>query len=147
MLQWQWRHKWCHLRQSAFRIDVFDTDIQIPETYHRAQRNYLWWQAKRKFYSRSYESPLFTVESTMKLTYQTVMRSCYKPGKILLNARWDRTSPGGRRIRKAKLSKRGTKCVAVIGPQSLPSAVFPSIGYYITGFISWSNDGLLDFTV
>ena len=34
----------------------------------------------------------------MNLTYQTVMRSCYKPGKILLNARWERTSPEGRRI-------------------------------------------------
>ena len=35
-------------------------------------------------------SPLFTVESTMNLIYQTVMRSCYKPGKILPNARWER---------------------------------------------------------
>ena len=34
----------------------------------------------------------------MNLTYQTVMRSCYKPGKILLNDRWERTSPEGRRI-------------------------------------------------
>ena len=35
-----------------------------------------------------------TGELTMTLTYQTVMRSCYKPGKILLlNARWERTSP------------------------------------------------------
>ena len=34
----------------------------------------------------------------MNLTYQTVMRSSYKPGKILLNARWKRTSPKGRRI-------------------------------------------------
>ena len=31
----------------------------------------------------------------MNLTHQTVMRSCYKPGKILLNARWERTSPEG----------------------------------------------------
>ena len=29
-----------------------------------------------------------------------------------------------------------TKCVAFTCPQSLPSAVFPSIGYYITRFIS-----------
>ena len=29
------------------------------------------------------------------------MRSCYEPGKILSNARWERTSPEGRRrIRK-----------------------------------------------
>ena len=41
-----------------------------------------------------------TVESTMNLTYQTVMRSCYKPGKILSAARWERKSPGP--IRKAK---------------------------------------------
>ena len=26
----------------------------------------------------------------MNLIYQTVMRSCYKPGKILPNARWER---------------------------------------------------------
>ena len=39
-----------------------------------------------------------TVESTMNLTYQTVVRSCYKPGEILLNARWKGTSPEGRRI-------------------------------------------------
>ena len=50
---------------------------------HRAHRSYLWWQAKGKFYSRSHESPLFTVESTINFTYQTVMRSCFKPGKIL----------------------------------------------------------------
>ena len=37
----------------------------------------------------------------MNLTYQTVMRSCYEPGKILSNARWEGTSPEGRRrIRK-----------------------------------------------
>ena len=36
-------------------------------------------------------SPLFTVltvESTTNLTYQTVMRSCYKPGKILISNLW-----------------------------------------------------------
>ena len=38
-----------------------------------------------------------SVYCTMNLTYQTVMRSCYKPGKILSNARWERTSPEGRR--------------------------------------------------
>ena len=27
-----WRHYLCHLRQSAFRIDSLDADIQIPET-------------------------------------------------------------------------------------------------------------------
>ena len=26
---------------------------------------------------------LFTVESTMNLTYRNVMRSCYRPGKII----------------------------------------------------------------
>ena len=89
----------------------------------------------------------------MNLTYQTVMRSCYKPGKILCDARWERKSPT--RIRKVKLFERGTKCreekdmnngevrigpnyfyplslyymlVAVIRPQSLPSAIFRSIG-------------------
>ena len=62
---------------------------------HRAQRSYLCRQAKRKSYIRSHESPLFTVESTMNLTYQTVMRSCYKPGKILPTAQWERTSPEG----------------------------------------------------
>ena len=51
-----------------------------------------------KFYSRSHESPLFTVESTKKLTYQTVMRSCYKSGKILNENKL--RSPDGRRIRK-----------------------------------------------
>ena len=51
---------------------------------HRVQRSYFWWQAKRKFYSRSHESPLFTVESTMNLTYQTVMPSCYNLVKYYL---------------------------------------------------------------
>ena len=42
-----------------------------------------------------------SVYYTMNLTYQNVMRSCYKPGKILSNARWEGTSPEGRRcIRK-----------------------------------------------
>ena len=78
----------------------------------------------------------------MNLNYQTVMRSCYKLGKILPNGRWEQTSPEGRRIWKAKLSERGTKCreekvslyymlVAFIRPQSLPSAVFRSIGLYV----------------
>ena len=66
--------------------------------------------SEAKIFRRSHDSPLFTLESTMNLTHQTVMRSCYKPGKILLNARWERTSPKGRRIWKAKLSERGTKC-------------------------------------
>ena len=38
---------------------------------------------------------LFTVESTKNLTYQTVIRSCYKPGKIISNAQWERTLPKG----------------------------------------------------
>ena len=39
---------------------------------------------------------LFTVESTiLELTYQTVIRSCYKPVKIISNARWERTLPKG----------------------------------------------------
>ena len=48
----------------------------------------LRWQAKQKFYSRLHESPLFTEELTMNLTYQTVMQLCYKPGKILPNTQW-----------------------------------------------------------
>ena len=32
------------------------------------------------------ESPLFTVETTLNLTYQPVMQQFYKPGKILSNA-------------------------------------------------------------
>ena len=43
-----------------------------------------------------------TVESTMNLTYQTIMRSCYKPGKILSDARWERRSLG--RTRKGSFS-------------------------------------------
>lgn len=31
-------------------------------------------------------------------------------GKILLNSRWERMSPEGRRIWKTKVSERGTKC-------------------------------------
>ena len=43
-----------------------------------------------------------SVYCTMNLTYHTVMRSCYKRGKILSNARWERTSPEERRrIRKS----------------------------------------------
>ena len=49
---------------------------------------------------------LFTVESNMNLTDQTVMRSFYKAGKILYNGQWERPSPRGRRIWKAKLSER-----------------------------------------
>ena len=47
---------------------------------------------------RLHESPLFTVESTIDLPYQTVMRSCYKPGKIVNENKL--RSPDGRRIRK-----------------------------------------------
>ena len=43
---------------------------------HRGQRSYLWWKIKRKFYCRTKESPLFTVESVMNLTLQIFMRSC-----------------------------------------------------------------------
>ena len=49
---------------------------------------------------------LFTVESNMNLSDQTVMRSYNKAGKILYNAQWERPSPRGRRIWKAKLSER-----------------------------------------
>ena len=89
----------------------------------------------------------FTVESMMNLTYQTVMRSCYRPGKILFDDRWERMPPG--RIRKGKLFEHekdmingGLKIgpnyfyplslyymlVAFIRPQSLPSALFRRIG-------------------
>ena len=68
----------------------FETRWDWFSTYdllnHSAQRIYLLWEAKRKFYSQSHKSTLFTVESTMNLTYQTVMRSSYKPGEILSNA-------------------------------------------------------------
>ena len=37
----------------------------------------VWWQIKRKFYWRTDESPRFTVESIVNLTFQTVMRPCY----------------------------------------------------------------------
>ena len=49
---------------------IYMSDEQAAVIYRRhwAQRSYLWWQAKRKFCSRSDESPLFTVESTMNLT-------------------------------------------------------------------------------
>ena len=53
---------------------------------HRDHRICSLWQAKQKFYSRSHKLHLFTVELTMNLTYQTVMRSSYKPGEILSNA-------------------------------------------------------------
>ena len=33
-----------------------------------------------------------------------------QPGKILLNSRWERMSPEGQRVWKAKVSERGTKC-------------------------------------
>ena len=47
-----------------------------------------------------------SVYCAMNLTYQTVMRSCYKSGEILSNARWERTSPEGRRrIRKASRAR------------------------------------------
>ena len=59
----------------------------------------------------------------MNLTDHTVMRSCYKPGKI--------SSNGGNEPRP-----KGD----VIRRQSLPSAVFQSIGPYFTSFIR-PNDG------
>jgi len=49
-----------------------------------------------------------------ELTYQTVMRSCYKPGRMLLNTRWERTLPGGRRILKAKLSEARSTSLLVV---------------------------------
>ena len=33
-----------------------------------------------------------------------------QPGKILLNPWWERMSPEGQRVWKAKVSERGTKC-------------------------------------
>ena len=41
------------------------------------------------------------LQSNMNLTDQTVMRFCYKPGKVLSNARWERTLLEGRLTRKA----------------------------------------------
>ena len=51
------------------------------------------------------KSPLFTVESIVNLIFQTVMRSCYKPGKMLDGNERRPKRTEGRRIRKA----RGTK--------------------------------------
>ena len=48
---------------------------------HRAQRSYLWRQLKKKLHCRAHKWPLFTVESVLNLTFQTVKRSnlvkCY----------------------------------------------------------------------
>ena len=44
--------------------------------------------SEAKFYSRSHKSPMFTVESTKNFMYQTVMRLCYKPGKIFPDTPW-----------------------------------------------------------
>ena len=63
-------------------------------------------------------------------------------------------SPFGRRIRKAKLSERGTKCGVKINTgvetmsqswclQSLRSAVPPSIGKYFTRFVTGSHHGVI----
>ena len=63
-------------------------------------------------------------------------------------------SPFGRRIRKAKLSERGTKCGVKINTgvetmsqswclQSLRSAVPPSIGKYFTRFVTGSHHDVI----
>ena len=84
-------------------------------------------------YSWQLQSPLFTVETNMNLTDQTVMRSCYKPGKILSKARWEE--------RTDALGKRSLCIlVAVIRPQSLLSA---SSGNYFTRSVARSRDGLI----
>ena len=71
-------------------------------------------------FQRSHESPLFTVESTINLTYQTVMRSCYKPGKILNenklrlpDGRWIRKRSFPSEARSAKKKKRQA-CLFII---------------------------------
>ena len=64
---------------------------------------------------------LFTVESTMNLTYQTVMRSCYKPGKIRSNARWERTLPKGLQRFSGALDNYFTRLMYIY-PHSLKSA-------------------------
>ena len=56
---------------------LFHAALFVPSYLHfsnRAQRSYLWWQAKRKFYSRSHDSPLFAVESSMNLTYHSTLQ-------------------------------------------------------------------------
>ena len=105
---------------STFSMQIFKF-----QTYHRAQRSYLWWQAKQRLYSWSYESPLITVESTMNLTYQTVMRSCYKPGKIWLNARWELASHVGV-FRGARISSLPTNACST--ENNIPFPLFYSRG-------------------
>ena len=73
-----WRGAWCTLDAE----ELFVTLIVV------------------KFYS--WVSPPFTVESKTNLTYQTVMRLCYKSREIFSNAWWERTSW------KAELSERGS---------------------------------------
>ena len=64
---------------------------------------------------------LFTVESTENLTYQTVMRSCYKPGKIISNARWERTFPKGLQRFSGALNNYFTRLIYIY-PCCLKSA-------------------------
>ena len=45
------------------------------DSKHKAQRSYFWWQLKQKVHCPTHKWPLFTVESVMNLTFQTVMRS------------------------------------------------------------------------
>ena len=83
-------------------------------------------------------------------TYQTVMRSCCKPGKILSNAQWERKSPEGDAFGKQSFpseARSAEKKKRPFRPQSLLSAVFRSIRQYFARLIRRSNDGLLDSTV
>ena len=81
--------------------------------------------SEAKCYSRSYESPLITVESTMNLTYQTVIRSRYKPGKIWLNARWELASHAGV-FRGARISSLPTNACST--ENNIPFPLFYSRG-------------------
>ena len=77
------------LRKLCAKLDTFVTCVTIrpifctkrPDYKHRAQRSYFWWQLKKKLHGRAHKWPLFTVESVLNLTFQTVKRStlvkCY----------------------------------------------------------------------
>ena len=137
---------------SSFRYIFKSENVRFPFFYERKPNlgSEMWKIKLQKIVRnlldklrtlhRSHESPLCTAESTINLTYQTVMRSCYKPGKILNENKL--RLPDGRWIRKRSFPCQEEKetslslhyiLVAVIRPQSLPSAVLRSTGLWWLG--------------
>ena len=105
-------------------VDIMTNNTQ----YHREQRSYLWWQARRKFYNRS---PLFRIDRlSIRLWTWPLKPSCDRFTNLVkyyLRLGWNERCPKRSFQSEAQSAQKKKRHVVVSGSYS--SAVITFSGF------------------